>query len=55
MHLKSKTQRYNDQLPQEIFFNLNKKQKNPAKSTIKYFESATPELGQPGDGKRTIF
>ena len=31
------------------------RKKNPFRCLIKYFESASPELGLSGDGKRTIF
>ena len=35
-----------------MFFNS---KKIAFRGSIKYFESAPPELGQSGDGKRTIF
>ena len=38
-----------------IFSLTQKKEKNPFRCLIKYFESASPELGLSGDGKRTIF
>ena len=39
-------------------FLINKKQKKKKsgfRDPIKYFESAAPELGRSGEGKRTIF